>query len=88
MISELRFYEIDETLLGTSTEDEEGEEEGEEGEEGQIEEQKRKLFSAGIDEEEDKVKTAMERFASEVDEDSRDREAQKIIETEMDITDF
>lgn len=30
----------------------------------------------------------MERFASGVDEDARDREAQKIIETEMNISEF
>ncbi len=69
MINQLRFYEIEETELGTDTESEEEIGEGE-GAQGQI--------SKGVDEEEEELqrqRSAMEKFASGLDEDSREREA-------------
>lgn len=62
MLNQLKFYEIDEQDLGTDTEEEE--------ERGQSEGR----MASGIDEEETeklRQRTAMERFASGLDEDSR-----------------
>ena len=69
MINQLRFYEIEETELGTDTESEEeiGESEGAQGQ-----------LAQGVDEEEEELlrqRGAMEKFASGLDEDSREREA-------------
>lgn len=82
MINQLRFYEIEETELGTDTESEEEIGEGE-GAQGQI--------SKGVDEEEEELqrqRNAMERFASGLDEDSREREAAQIMEQELNITQY
>lgn len=79
MINQLRFYEIDETTIGTDTESEE---------EMITEDQK---MAKGVDEEEDELKrqrSAMENFASGLDEDSREREAAQIAETELSITQY
>ena len=65
MLNQLKFYEIEETELGTDTESEE-----EQGEEGAV--------AKGVDEEEEELqrqRSAMERFASGLDEDSREKEA-------------
>ena len=82
MINQLKFYELDETTLGTDTEEEE--------EIGEDEAAAQKM-SKGVDEEEEELKrqrTEMERFASGLDEDSREREAAKIMEQELSITEY
>ena len=82
MLNQLKFYEIEETELGTDTESEEEIGEGE-GAPGQI--------SQGVDEEEEELmrqRSAMERFASGLDEDSREREAAQIMEQELNITQY
>ncbi len=67
--------------LGTASEAEEGGED-EEGSAVRANMTKEEI------EAEEQVKTAMERFASGVDEDAREQEALKINDKELDITDF
>ena len=79
MINQLRFYEIDETTIGTDTESEE---------EMITEDQK---MAKGVDEEEEELRrqrSAMENFASGLDEDAREREAAQIAENELSITQY
>ncbi|CDW89254.1 UNKNOWN [Stylonychia lemnae] len=87
-INSLRFYELDEELLGTTSEDEEGEEEII-GEDGQvIQQHEQRGFSSGIDDDEDaekKVKSAMERFALGQEEDERSRELTKLLSEGVNI---
>ena len=81
MISQLKFYEIDDHTLGTDTEDEELQ---------RVDDGSNNM-SMGVDEEEEELKrqrTAMERFASGLDEDSRQREAAQIMENELSITQY
>lgn len=85
MISELKFYEMDELELGTVSELEEEDDEVV-GEDGQV--ISRNAKTEEEIEAENKLKSAMERFASGVDEDSREREAQKINDSELNISDY
>lgn len=82
-INQLKFYELDEEDLGTSSEDDD---DGEElvGDDGQIiqVQQKRGGMSSGIDDDEDaevKVKSAMEKFALGQEEDERYKEMTKLL---------
>jgi hypothetical protein len=73
MINQLKFYEIEQTTLGTDTEEEEE----------QLQTAEDAKLAKGVDEEEEEVlrqRTAMEKFASGLDEDSREREAATIME--------
>jgi len=82
MLNQLKFYEIDETTLGTDTESEE--EYQAEGQEGGAQ------VSKGVDEEDEltRQRNAMERFASGLDEDNREREAAQIMENELNIAQY
>jgi hypothetical protein len=80
MINQLKFYEIDETTLGTDTETDE-----------EIVTEEDQRLAKGVDEEEEELqrqRSAMERFASGLDEDSREREAAQIMESELSITEY
>lgn len=82
MISELKFYEMDPFDLGTVTEGE--------PEEEQLDDSGRVINRNAKTEEELKeeyeLKSAMEKFASGVDENARERELHRYNEKEMDIT--
>ena len=80
MINQLKFYEIDETTLGTDTETEE-----------EIVAEEDQKLAKGVDDEDDELqrqRNAMERFASGLDEDSREKEAAQIMESELSITEY
>lgn len=80
MINQLKFYEIDETTLGTDTEEEE-----------EVVTEESQKMAKGVDEEEEELlrqRGAMEKFASGLDEDSRHREAAQILESELSITEY
>lgn len=82
MISELKFYEMDPFDLGTVSEGE--------PEEEQLDDSGRVINRNAKTEEELKeeyeLKSAMEKFASGVDENARERELHRYNEKEMDIT--
>jgi len=80
MINSLKFYEIDETMIGTDTEEEEEIPEDDGAAAGTP-----ANMGTGIDDEDEerlRQRSAMERFASGLDEDSREREAASIMERE------
>lgn len=86
MLNQLKFYEFDSMYLGETSHDEampfvpgEGENPGQ------------SALAGGIDEEDDELqrqRSAMEKFASGLDDDHRERVKSKIMEEELNITDY